>query len=67
VEYPNTLESRLFGESKMKIARTIWSHVGLLRELAAQKMLGRRTPLPAAAVQPAAAAPEAPAPRGDAT
>jgi len=33
VEYPTVLESRLFGESKMKIARTIWSHFGLLRDL----------------------------------
>lgn len=41
VEYPNTLESRLFGESKMKIARTIWSHLGLLRELALLKARGR--------------------------
>ena len=41
VEYPNTLESRLFGESKMKIARTIWSHLGLLRELAVLKVRGR--------------------------
>jgi len=48
VEYPNTLESRLFGESKMKIARTIWSHLGLLRELAILKVRGR-TGEPAAA------------------
>jgi dolichol-phosphate mannosyltransferase len=34
VEYPATLESRLLGESKMKIARTIRGHLGLLRELA---------------------------------
>jgi polysaccharide deacetylase family protein (PEP-CTERM system associated) len=38
VEYPTTLESRLFGESKMKIARTILSHLGLLRELLEQRM-----------------------------
>jgi hypothetical protein len=32
-EYPTTLESRLFGESKMKILRTIGRHLGLLFEL----------------------------------
>jgi hypothetical protein len=37
VEYPTTLESRLFGESKMKIVKTIWSHVGLLWSLAVAK------------------------------
>jgi polysaccharide deacetylase family protein (PEP-CTERM system associated) len=77
VEYPTTLESRLFGESKMKIARTIWSHVGLLRELAAQKMRGVKTPVAAGAVRAPSAAAEprpaaepaatAPAPRGDRT
>lgn len=30
VEFPATLESRIFGESKMKIARTIVGHLGLL-------------------------------------
>jgi len=33
VEYPTTLESRLFGESKMKIARTIRGHLRLLWEV----------------------------------
>ncbi|MFN8062612.1 MAG: glycosyltransferase [Vicinamibacterales bacterium] len=33
VEHPATLESRLFGESKMKVARTIRGHLGLLWEL----------------------------------
>jgi polysaccharide deacetylase family protein (PEP-CTERM system associated) len=37
VEYPATLESRLFGESKMKILRTIRGHLGLLSELAFKK------------------------------
>lgn len=50
VEYPNTLESRLFGESKMKILRTIGSHLGLIRELLALKL--RRGPAPEAARQP---------------
>jgi len=66
VEYPNTLESRLFGESKMKIARTIWSHLGLLRELAILKARGGPVPVAAgsapsapSASRPAATSPEA--------
>ena len=39
-EYPTTLESRLFGESKMKILRTIGKHLGLLRELAGLRLRG---------------------------
>ena len=35
-----TLESRLFGESKMKILRTIGKHLGLLRELAGLRLRG---------------------------
>jgi hypothetical protein len=46
VEVPATLESRLLGESKMKIARTIRGHLGLLRRLA----FDRRAPV----VQPKA-------------
>jgi polysaccharide deacetylase family protein (PEP-CTERM system associated) len=34
IEVPATLESRLLGESKMKIVRTIGGHLGLLRRLA---------------------------------
>jgi glycosyltransferase involved in cell wall biosynthesis len=56
VEYPTTLESRLFGESKMKIARTIWSHLGLLRELMATRF--RRAPAPAPANEPGEARPQ---------
>jgi len=37
VEHPATLEARLFGESKMKIARTIVGHLGLIRELGARR------------------------------
>lgn len=33
VEYPATLESRVLGESKMKILHTIGGHLGFLREL----------------------------------
>ena len=48
VEFPTTLEARLFGESKMKILRTIRRHLGLLFEL-----LGTPVPDP----PPSAAAP----------
>jgi hypothetical protein len=33
VEYPTTLEVRVFGQSKMKLARTIIAHLGLLTRL----------------------------------
>jgi len=68
VEYPNTLESRLFGESKMKIARTIWSHLGLLKELALLK--GRGGPpaaVPAAGAGSPAASSRTPPPTRPAT
>ncbi len=38
VELPATLESRLFGQSKMKTARVIRGHLGLLRRLALTKL-----------------------------
>lgn len=41
IEYPATLESRLFGESKMKVARTIVKHLGMLNHLAAARLGGR--------------------------
>lgn len=37
-ELPAVLESRLLGESKMKIGRTIRAHLGLLSELAAPQL-----------------------------
>jgi polysaccharide deacetylase family protein (PEP-CTERM system associated) len=40
VEYPATLESRLLGESKMKIARTITRHLGLLSTLTVNRAQG---------------------------
>jgi len=57
LEYPTTLESRLFGESKMKIVRTIVSHLGLLRELLVLRLSGGGPPpLPdSASVLPAPA------------
>jgi len=54
VEYPATLESRLLGESKMKIARTITRHLALLSSLAMERARGTLF-RPAAA--PSAAAP----------
>jgi polysaccharide deacetylase family protein (PEP-CTERM system associated) len=48
VEYPTTLEVRLFGQSKMKIVRTIGGHLQLLTRLLAlrlrQPKQGRSTP-----------------------
>lgn len=40
VEFPATLESRLFGQSKMKTAKVIRGHLGLLKTLASQKLRG---------------------------
>jgi dolichol-phosphate mannosyltransferase len=40
VEYPATLESRLLGESKMKIARTITQHLAVLASLAIERARG---------------------------
>lgn len=40
VELPATLESRMFGQSKMKTARVIRGHLGLLRRLAVRKVRG---------------------------
>ncbi len=44
VEHPATLQLRLFGRSKMKIARVIAGHLGLLASLARSRMI--RPPLP---------------------
>jgi polysaccharide deacetylase family protein (PEP-CTERM system associated) len=61
VEFPATLESRLLGESKMKIVRTIGGHLGLLRKLAMQRGRGaprggplreKRGPAPAVRLRP---------------
>lgn len=49
VEYPATLESRLFGQSKMKTVRVIRGHLGLLRDLAKKKYLGAPAEHPAIA------------------
>lgn len=34
VEYPTVLDSRRYGRSKMKVARTVWGHLRLLARLA---------------------------------
>jgi glycosyltransferase involved in cell wall biosynthesis len=39
VEYPATLEVRMFGQSKMKVIKTIFGHVGLLVRLLAMRIL----------------------------
>jgi len=46
VEHPATLELRLFGRSKMKIARTIGGHLGLLGSLAWARLTGRHAGRP---------------------
>ncbi len=43
VEHPATLEVRLFGFSKMKTIRTIFSHLRLLSRVMAEKCRGMRT------------------------
>jgi hypothetical protein len=43
IEHPATLEVRLLGRSKMKIARTILGHLGLLARLLAMRILARTT------------------------
>jgi polysaccharide deacetylase family protein (PEP-CTERM system associated) len=40
VEYPTTLASRLFGESKMKVLRTIFKHLGLIGDLIRLRLRG---------------------------
>jgi dolichol-phosphate mannosyltransferase len=49
VEHPATLDCRIFGQSKMKIARTVWGHLGLLSELAWSRLSRER---PRIAVMP---------------
>jgi dolichol-phosphate mannosyltransferase len=46
IEVPATLESRLLGESKMKIVRTIGGHLGLLKRLALSRMPIDPSPAP---------------------
>jgi glycosyltransferase involved in cell wall biosynthesis len=41
VEYPTTLQSRIFGSSKMKIVKTIFGHLGLIAGLVRFKLFQR--------------------------
>jgi dolichol-phosphate mannosyltransferase len=41
VEYPATLESRVLGQSKMKVLRTITGHLGLLAHFVAARLQAR--------------------------
>jgi hypothetical protein len=41
IEYPATLEVRVLGHSKMKIARTIAGHLGLLLDVVRTRLSGR--------------------------
>jgi len=41
VEYPTTLELRLFGRSKMKVARTIAGHLGLMTRLLRMRFINK--------------------------
>jgi hypothetical protein len=45
VEHPTTLEVRMLGRSKMKVARTVLGHLRLLFELLRLRLLGDRAPL----------------------
>jgi polysaccharide deacetylase family protein (PEP-CTERM system associated) len=65
-EYPTTLASRLFGESKMKVIRTIVKHLGLVGELTRLRLRGEPvsaavppSPLPVPAAPPPATTPAA--------
>ena len=46
VEYPAVLETRLLGQSKIRIFRTIAGHLRLAFRLAKQRWLGRPLPEP---------------------
>ena len=49
VEYPAVLETRLLGQSKIKIFRTILGHLRLAFRLATLRWLGRPMPEPVSA------------------
>jgi hypothetical protein len=57
IEYPATLESRLFGESKMKVVRTIGRHLDMLGRLARVKLSGESLTRPGAPAVPAVPTP----------
>jgi polysaccharide deacetylase family protein (PEP-CTERM system associated) len=41
VEYPTTLHSRIFGQSKMKVIKTIFGHLGLIYKISKIKIINR--------------------------
>lgn len=57
VEYPATLEVRIFGQSSMKVFRTMCGHLRLLSQLALMQMGGRNKPAKAAVPQSLGAQP----------
>ena len=52
VEYPATLEVRLFGESKMKVGRTIVGHLKLMSRLVNLRLRGSLSPSPVQSLKP---------------
>ena len=46
LEQPAVLECRLLGHSKMKVARTVGAHLGLIGHLLAQRLRGTAPPAP---------------------
>jgi polysaccharide deacetylase family protein (PEP-CTERM system associated) len=61
-EYPTTLASRLFGESKMKVVRTIFRHLGLIGELVRLRLRGGAVSPPVPAESLPVPIPPAPVP-----
>jgi hypothetical protein len=50
VEYPTTLEVRVLGHSNMKVARTVWGHLGLLLDVAWARLSRNGTSVSAASL-----------------
>jgi polysaccharide deacetylase family protein (PEP-CTERM system associated) len=53
VEHPATLEVRIFGQSKMKIARSVLGHLRLLARMVSIRLFGVGEPAPSARKAPA--------------
>lgn len=52
IEYPAVLETRVLGQSKIRVLHTVGDHLRLLARLAACRWLGRPLPTRVAAMQP---------------
>lgn len=52
IEYPAVLETRVLGQSKIRVLHTVGDHLRLLARLAACRWLGRPLPARVAAMQP---------------